>query len=70
MNYTALILAAGQGTRMNLGYNKMLYEIETGKTILDKTLELFEKDDQCKQIVLVMNEEDVTSYSKKIIWSQ
>lgn len=70
MNYTALILAAGQGTRMNLGYNKMFYEIEKGKTILDKTLELFEKDEQCKQIVLVMNPDDITAVAKKIRWSQ
>lgn len=70
MNYTALILAAGQGTRMNLGYNKMFYEIEKGKTILDKTLAIFQNDEQCKQIILVMNEEDVTSVAKKIKWSQ
>ncbi len=70
MNYTALVLAAGQGTRMNLGYNKMLYEIEEGKTILDKTLEIFHNDERCKQIVLVMNQDDVTEYAKKIKWSQ
>ena len=70
MNYTALILAAGQGTRMNLGYNKMFYEIEKGKTILDKTIELFQQDDRCRQIVLVMNQDDVTEYAKKVRWSQ
>ena len=41
MRYSALVLAAGSGQRMKLGYNKVFYELENGKTVLDQALSVF-----------------------------
>lgn len=59
MDYTALIVAGGQGLRMGLGYNKVFYQLSEGKTVLDKTLEIFTGDPRCKQIVIVTNQSDL-----------
>ncbi len=53
MNYSALICAAGSGTRMHLGYNKVYAKLESGLTILDTTISVFEEDTDCTQIVVV-----------------
>ena len=53
MQYSALIVAAGSGTRMKLGYNKVYAKLSDGTTILDKTLSVFLNDSDCVQIVLV-----------------
>ncbi len=53
MEYSALICAAGSGTRMHLGYNKVYAKLQSGLTILDTTLSIFEKDEECKQIIVV-----------------
>ena len=47
MQYSALIVAAGSGTRMNLGYNKVYAKLSDGTTILDKTLSVFLNDSDC-----------------------
>ncbi|MBV1708890.1 MAG: 2-C-methyl-D-erythritol 4-phosphate cytidylyltransferase [Erysipelothrix sp.] len=59
MNYSALIVAAGKGTRMGLGYNKMFYPLKEGKTVLEQTLQLFLNDPRCKQVVIVTNRADM-----------
>lgn len=64
MNYSALIVAAGKGTRMGLGYNKMFYMLKGGKTVLEQTMELFLNDEQCKQIVIVTNRTDMPKIVK------
>lgn len=57
-----IILAAGIGSRMNLGYNKMLYEID-GAPIYKKTLEIFKCFDE---IVVVKNECDTLDLPSKV----
>ena len=59
MQYSALVLAAGSGTRMKLGYNKVFYALNDGRTVLDHALEVFREDERCKQIVLVCSTNDV-----------
>lgn len=59
MNYSALIVAAGSGTRMGLGYNKVFYKFKNGQTIIEKTVNVFASDPRCKQIILVSSEEDL-----------
>lgn len=59
MNYTALVVAAGSGSRVGLGYNKLLYKFANGETIIERTLAVFHKDPRCKQIVLVTSGEDM-----------
>lgn len=61
MNYAALIVAAGSGERMGLGYNKLLYRLNSGNTVLEKTLDVFLRDERCAQLVLVINESDKES---------
>lgn len=53
MEYSALIVAAGSGTRMQLGYNKVYAKLKDGRTILQTTIEAFLNDVDCKQIVVV-----------------
>lgn len=60
--YTALIVAAGSGSRMGLGYNKMLFQLQNGKTILETTVEVFHKDERCGQIVVVASASDKEAY--------
>ena len=36
IEYTALIVAAGSGSRMGLGYTKMLFKLKNGHTILER----------------------------------
>ncbi|NLW29160.1 MAG: 2-C-methyl-D-erythritol 4-phosphate cytidylyltransferase [Erysipelothrix sp.] len=60
MNYTALIVAAGKGTRTGLGYNKMFYVLKKYQmTVLEKTTKLFLDDDRCTQVVIVTNPVDM-----------
>lgn len=64
MEYTALIVAAGSGSRLGLGYNKLLYKFENGQTILEKTVQIFMRDERCKQIVVVSSGNDMEIFTK------
>ena len=55
--YSAVILAAGSGTRLGLGYNKLLYRLDD-QTIIEKTVSVFENDNDCKEIILVISRND------------
>lgn len=57
MEYSVIVLCAGSGTRMDLGYNKVLYQI-AGKTVYQKTLELFLDDQRCQEIIVVTKKEE------------
>lgn len=52
--YSAIVLSAGIGSRMGLGYNKMLYEIK-GLPIVIHTVQKFLTDVNCGQLILVVN---------------
>ena len=52
MKYSAVIVAAGAGTRMGLGYNKVYYHLGE-QTILEKTMRIFPTDPECAQIIVV-----------------
>ncbi len=58
--YSAMVLAAGIGSRMGLGYNKMLYEIK-GAPVIIHTIKKFLNDATCGQIVLVVNEIEINT---------
>ena len=71
MEYSVIVLAAGNGKRSGLEFNKVLYEIN-GKKILDYSIDVFLLDEKCKQIVLVASatEHDSLTHlykNKKII---
>ncbi|ASS97761.1 MULTISPECIES: 2-C-methyl-D-erythritol 4-phosphate cytidylyltransferase [Geobacillus] len=54
MNYEAIVLAAGRGKRMNAGMNKQFLELG-GEPLIVRTLNVFERDERCTRIVLVVN---------------
>jgi len=57
MKYSAVVLAAGQGTRTGLKHNKILHEIN-GKKIVDFSLNFFLNDKDCSQIILVIHSKE------------
>lgn len=68
MRVDAVILAAGMGSRMKAGYNKVFMKL-SGKEILLRTLEAFEHSSQIHGIILVTGAEDVqrcTTLTKNI----
>jgi len=60
MSISALILAAGSGSRMNLGYNKMLYKID-GDYLINKTLKVFIDNPNIDEIVVTVNEDELNT---------
>ncbi|HJF40184.1 2-C-methyl-D-erythritol 4-phosphate cytidylyltransferase [Thomasclavelia spiroformis] len=65
MNYSAIVLCAGKGSRSGLTYNKMLYCFKN-KTVYEMTMEIFLNDERCKQIVVVTKEEELDDLKKLI----
>lgn len=55
MKITAVIVAAGRGTRMGADKNKVFLEL-SGKTILENTVEVFENCGLINEIVVVTND--------------
>ncbi len=53
MHYSALIVAAGSGSRMQLGYNKVFYRMKDGMSVLEKTVRCFANQPDCVQVVIV-----------------
>ena len=55
---TAVIVAAGMGTRMNLGYNKQFLKI-LNKEVIAYTIEAFENTKEVDNIVLVSSKDEI-----------
>ena len=64
--YQCILLAAGEGQRAQLGYNKVLYKINGMKEIVRYSLDYFVNDNECEKIVIVENERD-RLYFKNLI---
>lgn len=60
-----VLLAAGSGSRLNLGYNKMFFEVNN-MTILEITLCKFIKSGLFKDIIIVCKEEEISLWQEKI----
>jgi 2-C-methyl-D-erythritol 4-phosphate cytidylyltransferase len=58
MKYSTVIVAAGRGQRMNLGFNKVYAKLSDGRTILEHAMDIFMADDDCLQITVVTDAED------------
>ena len=67
--YSAIILAAGSGTRLGLGYNKLLYKIDD-KTIIEKTVEVFKNDNDCHETILVISKDDEMTMKELCIFTE
>lgn len=63
--YTLIIPAAGQGKRMGAGKNKLFLQLDDAPIIVH-TLRAFEKDEQCRQIILAINERE-RSYFEELL---
>ncbi|MBD7983677.1 2-C-methyl-D-erythritol 4-phosphate cytidylyltransferase [Sporosarcina sp. Sa2YVA2] len=63
--YTVLIPAAGSGSRMGAGFNKLFLEL-VDKPILIHTLEVFENDPSCEGMILSVKEEERLDISRMI----
>jgi 2-C-methyl-D-erythritol 4-phosphate cytidylyltransferase len=61
----AIIVAAGKGSRMNMDINKQYIEI-CGKSVLARTIQVFEDCSWVDEIILVVNEFDII-YCKQYI---
>ncbi|GAK13859.1 2-C-methyl-D-erythritol 4-phosphate cytidylyltransferase [Geomicrobium sp. JCM 19039] len=58
MNYSVVVLAAGQGKRMQAGKNKQFIMLEDDPVIIH-TLRVFENDSSCDEMIVVVNENEV-----------
>ena len=58
MKYQVVVLAAGQGKRMQAGKNKQFIELEDIPVII-RTLMVFEHDEFCAGITLVINQKEL-----------
>lgn len=63
---TAIIVAAGMGSRMNLGYNKQYLKL-LGKEVLAYTLETFQSVEEIDNIILVSALEEIDFCKEKIV---
>lgn len=61
-----VLLAAGSGTRLNLGYNKMLYEVN-GLTLLELTLRKFQSSKLFEEIIVVVRDTELENWQTKNI---
>ena len=60
MEYSAIILCAGSGSRTGLSYNKIFHKIN-GRTVYEHTLNIFLNDQQCKQVIVVTKKTELTT---------
>ncbi len=58
---TLIITAAGTGSRMNLGYNKMLYKVND-EYLLNITINKFLNISEIDQIIVTANRDDINLY--------
>ncbi|WP_028781690.1 bifunctional 2-C-methyl-D-erythritol 4-phosphate cytidylyltransferase/2-C-methyl-D-erythritol 2,4-cyclodiphosphate synthase [Thalassobacillus devorans] len=65
INYTAIVLAAGQGKRMKAGRNKQFLLLKE-KPLIIHTLSVFDTDEWCKEIILVINKNERESMQSLI----
>lgn len=63
MSNTAIILVAGNGTRMKADKSKLLLEIN-GMTVIERTVKTFSKISDIDDIIVVVRESDIPLYEK------
>ncbi|RNA66144.1 2-C-methyl-D-erythritol 4-phosphate cytidylyltransferase [Alteribacter keqinensis] len=64
-NYTVIIPAAGQGKRMGAGHNKQFLLLHD-KPLIVHTLTVFAQDTHCREVILVVNEQEIEDMSALI----
>lgn len=64
--FDTIFLIAGKGERTNLPYNKVFYKIN-GKSIYLYSLEKFLNLKECKKVIIVVSEDDISLLNHEII---
>ena len=64
--YDCVLLAAGEGQRAALGYNKVLYKINGQEELILFSLKYFLSDPDCKKIIIAISKRDEL-YFKNLI---
>ena len=59
MKYAAVIVAAGSGSRMHLGYNKVFYMLDEKDRVIDRSIRLFQMDEDCEEIIVVLSHDEL-----------
>ena len=67
MKYDAIVVAGGVGKRAGLGQNKVLYKMKNGMTVIEMSCRLLFEDDDCKKVILVINDEVDFSDNKLVV---
>ncbi len=65
MSNTAIILAAGNGTRMKCEKSKLLLEID-GKTVIERSVNAFLSVSDIDEIIVTVREEDIEVFSNML----
>ncbi|WP_159649946.1 IspD/TarI family cytidylyltransferase [Erysipelothrix aquatica] len=73
MNYSVLLVAAGKGAAEGESYEKAIASFDDSKSVLGKTISIFQRDENCRQIVIVTSAADMqkfvqTTGSGKIVY--
>lgn len=66
LKISAVIVAAGRGTRMNMDINKVYVEVY-GKPILARTIQVFEKCSYIDEIILVVGSQELIHCKQNVI---
>lgn len=65
MGYSVIIVAAGKGERFSATTSKILHPLANGKRVIDQTVDVFYRDPNCSQVILVLNEEGMEYFKAK-----
>ena len=58
----------GNGTRADLGFNKVLFTMKNGKTVLENSCHLFIEDRDCERVIVVTKEKvNFTSSKVRVV---
>ncbi|MBQ3418632.1 MAG: 2-C-methyl-D-erythritol 4-phosphate cytidylyltransferase [Erysipelotrichaceae bacterium] len=67
MKYDVIVVAGGKGNRADLGFNKVLFKMANGKSVIENNINIFLNDKDCQKIILVINEEIDFNNNKLIL---
>jgi len=67
MKYDAIVVASGEGKRANLGFNKTMYVMRNGKTVVENACQLFFEDEDCSRVIVVSNDKLKFNNPKMIV---
>lgn len=66
MDYSCVMVAAGSGSRSGLDYNKVFFKIDE-ITVIQHSLKNFISDNDCKQIIMVINPDELSVFESLIL---